>query len=268
MFRKIAAVVKKDLLMETSYRFSFVFNICGVLASLLTYFFIDRLFGARMVPHLEEFGVGYFPYVLVSIAFFGYVGVGLGSFAERIHAEQMQGTLEALLMTPTRITTILLSLAVWNLIIATVDLVIYAVLGAAVFGIDFGRANILSTAVIFVLTILSFSGLGILSAAFIMVFKRGNPVDWIVSSVEGLISGVFFPVTVLPAWLQFVAQFFPITYAIRAIQLAVYKGYTVGQLSGEIGALAFFSALLLPLGLAAFTHGLRKARRDGTLGQY
>jgi len=266
--RKILALLKKDFLMETSYRLAFVFNVFGVFTSLLMYFFINKLFGGRIVPHLEEFGVNYFAYVLLSTAFFGYVGVGLGSFAERIRTEQMQGTLEALLLTPTRVTTILFSLALWNLLLATLDLVIYVLFAVFVFKIDFSGINILSTAIIFVLTIVSFSSLGILSACFIMVLKRGNPFGWLVAGVEGLIGGAYFPVTVLPAWLQFVAKFFPVTYAIRAVQFAVYRGYSPLQLWREITALAGFSVVLLPLSLAAFTFSLRKARRDGTLGQY
>lgn len=268
MIRKALAFLKKDFLTESSYNLSFLFNFFGILICILSYFFIDRLFGSRVAPHLEEFGVSYFPYVLLSMAFFGYVGVGLGSFSERIHAEQVQGTLEAVLLTPTRISTILLSLALWNLILATIDMVIYILFAVFLFKISFAGMNILSTFVIFILTILSFSSLGIISASFIMVFKRGNPFGWIVAGLEGLIGGVYFPITVLPGWLQFLALFFPITYAIRGIELAVYKGYTVMQLSTEIGALILFSALLLPLSLALFTYSIKIARRNGSLSQY
>jgi ABC-2 type transport system permease protein len=202
------------------------------------------------------------------MAFFGYVGVGMGSFSERIRAEQVQGTLEAVLLTPTRISTILFSLTLWNLILATVDMLIYIGLAVFVFKINFANINLLSTFVIFVLTILSFSALGIISASFIMVFKRGNPFGWVVASLEGLIGGVYFPITILPAWLQFLAKFFPITYAIRAVQLAVYKGYALSQLWKEVAFLLLFSALLLPLSLISFKYSVRKARRDGTLAQY
>jgi ABC-2 type transport system permease protein len=101
-----------------------------------------------------------------------------------------------------------------------------------------------------------------------MVLKRGNPFGWIMGSLEGLIGGVYFPITVMPAWLQFLANFFPITYAIRALQLAVYKGYPLTRLWLETGLLLLFSVVLLPLGLLLFTLSLRKARREGTLGHY
>ncbi len=268
MLKKPLAFIKKDFLIESSYKFSFIFRIFSILVSILTYFFIDKLFGHRMVGHLEQFGVNYFSYVLLATAFFSYIGVGLGSFSSRIRFEQMQGTLEALFLTPTKISTILFSLGLWNLLFATVDMAIYIALGIFLFKISFANVNILSTLVILFLTIISFSSLGILSASFIMVFKQGNPVGWIINSLEGLIGGVYFPVTIMPGWLQFLARFFPITYAIRAVELAVYQGYAISQLTKEIGFLLLFSSLLLPLSFASFNVALKKARQHGSLVQY
>lgn len=268
MFEKPLAFLKKDFLMESSYRMSFFFNFFGILVSILSYYFINKLFGSKMVPHLAAFGVDYFSYVLLSSAFFGYVGVGLGSFSERIRTEQQQGTLEAVLLTPTRVSTILFSLVLWNLILATIDLLVYVALAVFLFKISFANINVVSAVVIFILTVASFSGLGIISASFIMVFKRGNPFGWVLGSLEGLIGGVYFPITVLPGWLQFLAKFFPITHAIRAIQLAVYQGYPLTSLWQEAGLLFIFSVALLPLAIVSFKFSLRKARKAGSLGQY
>jgi len=268
MLKKPLAFIKKDFLIESSYKLSFFLNIFGVLISILGYFFIDKLFGHRIVSHLEEFGVNYFSYVLLSMAFFSYVGVGLGSFSSRIRSEQMQGTLEAILLCPVKISTILFSMALWNLLFATLDMAIYVILGIFLFKINFGNVNILSTLVILFLTITSFSSLGILSASFIMVFKRGNPVGWVINNLGGLIGGVYFPITIMPVWLQFLAKFFPITYAIRAVELSVYKGYTVSQLTKEIGFLVLFSLVLLPLSFTSFKFAIKKARQQGTLIHY
>ena len=200
--RKIYALLKKDLLIEASYKIAFLFNIFSVAASVLTYFFIDRLFGHRMTSHLEEFGVNYFSYVLLSMAFFSYIGVGIGSFSSRIRSEQLQGTLESLLLTPTNVAIILLSMGLWNLIFATFDVFIYIMLGIFLFGIDFSNINIMSSFVILILTVISFSSLGILSASCIIILKKGNPVAWVINTFEGLLGGVYFPVSVLPAALQ------------------------------------------------------------------
>jgi len=268
MFEKPLAFIKKDLLIESSYKVAFLFNIFSVLVSILTYFFIDKLFGQKMTGHLQEFGVSYFSYVLLSMAFFSYIGVGLGAFYNRIQTEQVQGTLEAVLLTPTKITTILFSMILWNVIFATFNLAVYIGLGVFLFKINFSNINILSTVVILMLSIITFSSLGILSASFVMVFKRGNPVGWIINSLEGLIAGVYFPVTVLPGWLQVIARFFPVTYAIRAVELAVYRGFSVTRLYKEITLLIAFSVLLLPVSLAVFKYALTRAKKDASLIKY
>ncbi|MBI5873370.1 MAG: ABC transporter permease [Candidatus Omnitrophica bacterium] len=268
MLKKIFAFIRKDFLLESSYGLNFLFNIFGVLASILSYFFIDKLFGYTITTNLEEFGVNYFAYVLLGMAFFSYIGASLGSFSERLYAEQIQGTLESILSAPISTTALLLSFVLGNLLIASLNAAIYLVLGHFFFGIDFSHANIASTLVILLLTIISFSSLGIISASFILVFKRGNPLSWIIGTLEGLLGGVYFPITVLPAWLQGIAKLFPIVYAIRGLQFAVYKGYGIMQLKTEILFLLFFSVLLLPLSVKAFEYALKKARLSGTLSQY
>lgn len=251
-----------------SYKLALFLNFFGIFIGILSYFFIDKLFGQKMVPHLAEFGVNYFAYILLSMAFYGYIGVGLGSFTNQIRNEQLLGTLEATLLTPTKVSTILFSMALWNLILASLDVMVYILLGVFLFKLDFSNINILSSLVILFLTVISFSGLGILSACFIMVFKKGNPIGWLVNGIEGLISGVYFPVAILPGWLQILAMFFPITYAIRAIELAVWQGYAVNQLYREILALIFFSVFLLPLSLILFRYSLKKALQEGSLSHF
>ncbi len=268
MFSKIIAFTKKEFINEASYKLPFLLNAVGVFANILVYFFIDLLFGKKITPHLQEFGVHYFAYVLLGTAFFSYAGAGLGSFSNRIRREQIEGTLESVLSTPTTISTILLSIGLWNLIVATFDLIVYILLGIFLFRLDFSNMNILSTLLVLLLTITSFSGLGILSASFIIILKRGNPIGWLIGNLEGLLGGVYFPITVFPPWLQILAGLLPITYAIKAIQLAVYKGYGVTELSKEIIFLSLFSLFLIPAGMAAFSFALKKARRDGTLAQY
>ena len=268
MIRQLFALLKKDFLIEASYKLAFFFNIFSVLTSVLTYYFIDKLFGARMTEHLAPFGVNYFSYVLLSMAFFSYIGVGVGSFSARIRHEQLQGTLETLLLSPAKISTLLFSMSLWNLIFATFNVLVYIGLGIFLFKIDFSQINALSAIIILILTVISFSCLGIFSASFILVFKRGNPVGWVINNLEGLLGGVYFPIAVMPAGLQFFARFLPITYAIRAMELAVYQGYSLGQLKSECLFLLLFSVILVPLSLSSFKFALAKARRQGSLAQY
>lgn len=266
--RKIISFLKKDFLVEISYKLAFLLNIFAILASILTFYFIDKLFGYKIVSHLEPYGGNYFAYVLIGISFFTYIGIGIGSLSGRIQQEQMMGTLEAVLVSPTKISTFIIAMSLWNFIIASIDVIIYLLLGVFLFKVNLGNTNILSASLILILTVISFNSLGIIAAAFIVVFKRGNPVTYVVNTLMGLLGGVYFPTSVLPDFLRTISLFLPITYSIRAMELAVYKGNSILELAPEIIGLSLFSIILTPLSLIIFKLAIKKAKIDGSLIKY
>lgn len=262
------AFLNRDLRLALSYRFSLALQLGGILFSVLMFFFIARVFGPAASPYLQPYGGDYFSFVLVGIAFSGYLGVALSSFSDSIRQGQMMGTLEAMLVTPTSVPTILLSSSLWSFAFTSLRIIVYLAAGWLLFGVDLSQANWPAAVLVQVLTIIAFSGLGIISASFIMVFKQGNPIDLIVGVASSLLGGVYYPTTVLPNWLQPFSALLPITYSLRAMRLAVLQGATFATLAPDLLALAAFSAVLLPISLVAFRLGLRKARRDGTLTQF
>jgi ABC-2 type transport system permease protein len=82
------------------------------------------------------------------------------------------------------------------------------------------------------------------------------------------LGGVYYPVDVLPAWLQLLARFFPLTYSLEALRRALLVGDSLADLARDVGVLGVFSATLLPIGLLAFRFAVRKAKRDGSLTQF
>ena len=263
--RKVWAYIKKEILIELSYKFAFMFSVFGIFTTIATYFFIDRLFGRQVTPELAPFGTPYFAYVLVGNAFFAYVGTAIGGMSGRIGQEQTRGTLEILFGTPTRLWVLIVAMAVWNSVYASIQVVIYFFVGGVGFGVDFSRINWASLACILGLVVVAFNSLGLIEAALMLVFKRGAVAAWALNGVWALLGGVFFPVTILPAWLQRVSEWIPITHAVRGLQLAIYRGAPVAQLTKELTMLALFSAVLVPLGLLTWRWALRRARTDGSL---
>jgi len=266
--RKAWAYLTKEFLMEASYRFAFLFSLFGICTGIATFFFIDRLFGHRIAPALVPFGTSYFAYVLVGNAFFAYVGTALGGVSGRLALEQSLGTLEAILLTPTRLWVFVTAMAVWNTFYATFQVLLYFVVGGVGFGVSFSQINWASLLSILALVIISFNSLGLLEAGCILVFKRGTFVAWAFNGLWSLLGGVFFPTTVLPEWLQRVSACIPITYAIRGLQQAIYQGAPVTQLTRELGILGAFCVVLVPLGLWSWRWALRRAKLDGSLSQH
>jgi len=266
--KKTLAFIHKDFINATSYKFAFITQWVGIFFAALVFFFLSRLFGDAVLPYLEPYGGDYFSFVLIGIAFGSYLQVSLNSFSRCIREAQLLGTLEALLVTQTEIPTIVVSSSLYSFVITSVRVVVYLLLGALFFGLDIGKANYASALLILLLTVVSFSGLGIISASFIMVLKRGDPLTWVFSNLSWLLGGVFYPVAVLPDWLQNVSYLLPITYSLEGMRLALLKGYTAAQLIHCIVPLAIFTIVVLPTSIWLFEYAVRRAKIDGSLIQY
>ena len=266
--RTLLAFVRKDFLLETSYRLQFAASLAGMFISVATFHFLSRMIGNVGAEHLKTYGGDYFAFVLIGIAFGNYLWTSLSSFSASIREQQTMGTLEMLLASPTKPYLIIVGASLWSFVFTSVEVLVYLLFGALAFGLDISRANIPATLVVLALTIVSFSAFGILSAAFIIVFKRGDPVSWALGSTSELLGGVFYPITILPLWLQKVSALLPITYSLRAIRHAVLQGHSFRALSGDILALALFSVVMVPLSMHAFRLAVQAAKRNGTLSQY
>jgi ABC-2 type transport system permease protein len=262
------AFLRRDLRAEASYRFSFLLQFLNIFFSVAVFYFVAQLLGDSVNPYLEPYGGDYFSFVLIGIAFGSYFGVGLSSFSRSLRSAQTTGTLEAMLSTPTRLSTIILSSAQWNYLITTLRVLVYLVVGVFFLDVHLRSANYLAALVVLVLTVIAFSSLGIIAAGFIMVLKRGDPITWIFGTVSNLLGGIYYPVAVMPEWMQTVAKLIPVTYALRAMRLALLQGASFADLRGDIVALGIFCLLLLPLSLFIFGFAVRLARNDGSLTHY
>ena len=267
-FRIALSFIKRDWKIETSYRTSFILQFVGIFFSVAMFFFISELFGDSADEYLTRYNTDYFSFVLIGIAFSSYFSVGLSGFSRSIRQSQTTGTLEAMLSTPAKNTTIIFSSALWQYIMTTIRVLVYLLIGVLFMGVSFQNANITSAALIITLSILAFSSLGIVAASFIMVLKRGDPVTWVINSISSLLGGVYYPVNILPPALRLLALIIPITYTLDAMRLSLLSGYSVTQLSTQITVLIVFCVILVPTALIAFRYAVLKAKVDGSLTQF
>ncbi len=265
--RRAYAFLVRDLLVEMSYRVAFLMQLAQVFIAVFVFYFISRLLGSAAAPGLAAYGGDYFAFVIIGVALSSYFGIGLISFAQSLREAQTTGTLEAMLMTPTRVSTIVLGSALWAYAFTTLRVLLYLVAGALL-GVSFARANLGLAVLILILSIITFSAIGILAASFIMVLKRGDPVTGLVGVGATLIAGVYYPVEILPRPLQVLAQLVPVTYSLRALRLSLLQGASWRDVVPDVAALVVFAVILLPLSLYAFRLAVNRARVDGSLTHY
>jgi ABC-2 type transport system permease protein len=266
--KKPFVFLHKDFINESSYKFAFVTQFLGMFLSILSLYFLSKLVGDSALPHLKHYGGDYLSFLLIGLALISYVQVSLRSFSTCIRSAQTLGTLEAMLVTQTSIPTIILSSSLYSFVISSLRIVAYLLLGILFFGLDIHDVNYSGAILILILTIFCSSSIGILSASFIMVFKKGDPLNWIFSSLSWLLSGVYYPVTILPEWLQSFSYYIPITHSLEGMRLALLQGYSFEKLLPSIIPLIIFSAVMIPISLWVFKYAVKVAKVNGSLTQY
>ena len=83
-----------------------------------------------------------------------------------------------------------------------------------------------------------------------------------------LLSGVAYPIDVLPGWLRVGSAMLPHTYALEGLRLALLQGHSVSQLLPEITALALFAVVIVPVSLLTFNHAVHRVRVEGSFAQF
>lgn len=264
--RKAGAIFVRDARLAISYPMSFWLGWVSIAGQVIAFYFLSKLIGPS-----KSFGFGghttsYFNYVIVNLAFVEFQTVAIQSFQRAIRSDQMLGTLEAVLATPTSLPLIVLSSGLWAFTLTVVEVSVYLAFGALL-GLDLTHTNLVTALVFLLLTVACMSPVGVLSAASIMTFKQLGPTNWVASGLAMLLGGVLFPVNKLPMFLQAISWLLPITHALNGIRGAV-NGASLAALAPDALWMIACTIVLMPISLVAFATAVRRAKLDGTLGHY
>lgn len=258
----------RDARIAMSYRISFTVQMISNFMIIGIFYFLGKAIGSAPLPALKNYGGNLLAYLMIGIALTDCVGTSLFGFASQVREAQMSGTLEATLLSPVRLPVILAYSSLWNYFLSALRFAFYLVAGAIVYGVSLRQGNFLAAVVIFLLTVLCFMGVGILWAGVIMVVKRGESFVTLGGMIVVVCSGVLFPVSLLPGWMQALAAAIPLTPALDGMRHALLQGWSLGQLAPVLARLAVFAAVMLTAGFAGFSWSVKLARRTGSLSHY
>ena len=263
--RRVLAFFRRDVAIARSYRMAFALELLEAFFGVATFYYLSRFVSKGELAQVLPAGTDYFAFALVGFAFFDYLTVSLTAFDNSITEAQQNGTLEAMLVTETPLTMILVASAAYPFVLLALRTVVYLAWGALIFHFPLREANWLGAFVILVTSILAFAGLGIISTSYLLLFKRGNPARWLIVGASGLLGGIMYPVSVLPVPLQWLARLIPVTYSLQGMRQALLNGASFVRLWPSVRALLLFSVVLLPLSGVTFAWALRQTKITGTL---
>lgn len=251
------AFIRRDLAIERSYRFNLALKLSGILLQMAVFYFVSVYVGK---PE-------YFPFVFVGIAFSGFFQFWLNVFVENIRQEQYWGTIENIFLSPGRPLALALASVSGKLAVILVEIAVMLAAGRLFFGAGFAPVEKLAVFIpLLALNALVFGGLGLIAGSFIMYFKRGDPVNWVIGASFDLLSGVYFPVAVFPDLVKNIAEKLPTTAALDMWRGLLLDNTTPG-LSQWLVQFAW-ALVLCGLGVLAFRTAFDRIRVKGELGSY
>jgi ABC-2 type transport system permease protein len=263
---KLLAFTLRGFRLASSYRLNFLGTYLGGVLLIVFFAVLQQLFGAHP-PAIARYG-DYFTFLLIGGIFGRFLSFGMRHFGRELEQEMATGTLEPMLATATSPVLVLLGPSLWVAVEGVLLMLIQFLAGVLFFDADLSRANWTAALALGAISLLALSSWGVLSAAFMLLFKRADPLSWLVDVTIFLLAGVYFPVSLLPVWLKVPAYLLPLSYALEAMRLALMRGQSLSQLAGYAGILLLFNVLLIPAGLLAFRRALTLAKRSGSLGHY
>lgn len=262
---KLGAFLRQGFTLASSYKLNFVSRYVSTAVSVVFFLFLDEMFRRSGVRVVES--GSYFAFLIIGGAFSRYLELGMRSFSENLREEMLRGTIEPLLVTATPTVMALLAPSAWMLVEGTLLVLAQLLMGAAI-GADFSQANWLSVVVVSLVSLVCLLAYGILSASFTIVFKRSDPINWLVGATMYVFSGVFFPITILPPLMQVVSYLLPFTYALRGLRGALMNGADLAAVAPDLLALLAFIAVLMPLAVWSLRAAVRHLKRTGELSHY
>jgi len=271
MHQVIASFIIRDFKVWWTYKFWLTLDISGIILFVASYYIFSLITTPQQIQEAGYTTGGYFTFALIGIAFQQYVFFAVQSINESVREEQWNGTMETVLSSATDFKTFLIGEICFFFIVSSSFLFISLLLGFLL-GASFcvSLASILSTILLSALLITSHMAIGVLSAGVIMKTKQGNPLTWAFSWMTQLVSGVFYPLKLLPWYLEWVGKIFPLTYSLDGIRLCLqsYQDLTSPAVLSNVISLIVFIILAAPIALYVFKKGYDAARKDGSLGQY
>ena len=265
---KLVAFVRRDFRIMLSYRVGALGGLLGIIAQVVALSFLGKLVDPSRLPIFDGTRATYVEFVVIGVCLNMAVLLLLHELSRAIRNEQLTGTLESLLVTPTRIGTVQFGSSLFNLLYVPLRLSLFLVVIAIVFGLDLHVGGILPATVLTLEFLPLLWGVGLIVAGAVLRFRRGAGTIGAGVAIVGIGSGVFFPLSVLPVWLARLDAYNPLAIVLNALRDALIGGAGWHALATPMLELLPLAVASVATGILAFWFCLRHERRAGTLGLY
>ena len=204
--------------------------------------------------------------LLIGAVIWSYLGIVFEIIVETVAWERWEGTIEYTFMAPLSRPVHLIGMGLFAVGYGVVRAVLLFGVVAAFFSLHLPNADYGAALVVLIVASISFIGIGMMTAVLPLISpEKGTQLGFVAQGLLLVVSGVYYPVSVLPQWMQWLSTISPATYALRGCRAAIIEGAPLTSLWSDIWPLLVIGVVAVPLGLWIFRTGERYAKKHGKL---
>ncbi len=254
-------VVERNLYLTKRYFLWDLAFLLWTIANTLTIVFISR--GVDLSPaEQNELATK----LLVGAVIWAFLGIIFEIVTETVAWERWEGTIEYTFMAPVSRPVHLIGMGVYAVLYGLVRAAAIFAVVVAFIDIHVPLANYGAAIALLAIASVSFIGVGMMTAVLPLISpEKGTQLGFVAQGLMLVVSGVYYPVDVMPGWMQAIATISPATYALEGIRAALLDGASVSAVWDDLWPLLVLGVVAVPLGLAVFAAGERYAKRHGKL---
>jgi ABC-2 type transport system permease protein len=207
-------------------------------------------------------------YLIIGTSVWSYLSVTFDGITDMINIERWEGTIEHTFMAPISRFTHLVGSCWYAVLHGLLFTFVQLIVVASFFHLDLSQANYLTAIFILLLGSISFIGFGIGASVLPLLYtERGSQMSYIVKAVILLVSGVYYPIDVLPGWIQPAAHISPATYVLNGLRDALQHNAPIYSpaIWASTWPLLISGVVSVPLGVVIFKWAERYAKHTGKL---
>ncbi|MCK4364754.1 MAG: ABC transporter permease [Thermoplasmatales archaeon] len=266
--RKIPVFVVRDFRILFTYKLAFSMTFFSIVFNLFYLVLFGSMFGSADLAVLSSYGGDFISYILVGSIGWGFLWTIMGATSTSLRTEMMIGTLESILLTSTKMFTMMLSYSLFGCFFGLISIGILMLVGHFLFGITVFATATVYTLIIFILSATMMMGFGLIFGGLTIWLKNIGSTLPLLQNIIMFFCGVYFPISVLPEFMQPIANYMPFYYSIEGLRKSLIPSTPTSEVLFYVLVLLFLSILFMILGIFVLHRGLIKAKKGGSLSFY
>lgn len=258
------AIVRRDFKLALSYRLRFFTQLLSGFFSLTLFYYLSRLVQVEVFESPDA----YYAFVVVGLVILQVLNSTLATPPGAMRQELVAGTFERMVLSPFGPVGGAISMLIFPFLYALIMAIAMLGFASLAFGLEVQWTTVPLVVPIAVLGALSFAPFGILMLAMVLVVKQvAAGTTWIIAGIS-LIAGLYFPVSLLPDWVEWMSEVQPFTPTVELMRHLLVGTPLIDPAWLNLARMVGFAAVLLPGAIWVLRKAIRKSRRKGTIIEY